>query len=65
MQTFIVCGLVGGYVYGVYKFSRNFNRTNFQRSLGTKIVLALLWPVLYVGNGSYRQNFNRTLSGKD
>jgi hypothetical protein len=27
-------------------FPFNFNRTNYQRTLPTKIVLTLLWPVL-------------------
>jgi hypothetical protein len=65
MTNFIIFGLVGGYVYGVWRFSTNFNRTNFERNLGTKIALSILWPVLYIVNGSYRQNFNRTLSGRD
>jgi hypothetical protein len=64
-MNFVVIGLVGAYGFGVWKFSRNFNKTNYQRTLPTKIVLALLWPVCYIVNGSYRQNFNRALKGGD
>jgi hypothetical protein len=64
-MQFVVIGLVGAYGLGVWKFSRNFNRTNFQRALPTKIILALLWPVCYVISGSYRQNFNKALRGGD
>jgi hypothetical protein len=64
-MSFIVFGLVGGYIYGVWRFSTNFERTNFDRNLGTKISLSILWPVLYIVNSSYRQNFNRTLSSRN
>jgi hypothetical protein len=64
-MSLIIFGLVGGYVYGVFRFATNFNRTNFQGNIVMKTGLAILWPVLYIVNGSYRQNFNRTLSGRD
>lgn len=47
------------YVFGIYKFLSGIDRTNFTQN---KIVLALLWPVLYF-NKSYRQNFNKALKG--
>ena len=62
-MEFVVIGLVGAYGFGVWKFSRNFNQTNYQRKLLTKISLALLWPVCYLVNGAYRQNFNKALKG--
>jgi hypothetical protein len=64
-MNFVVIGLVGAYGFGVWKFWRNFNQTHYQRTLPTKILLSLLWPVCYVVNGTYRQNFNRALKGGD
>ncbi len=64
-MSLIIFGLVSGYIYGIWRFSTNFNRTNFQGNFVMKTGLAILWPVLYVVNGSYRQNFNRTLSGRN
>ncbi len=60
MVTYIVAAAYG---FGVWKFATNFNRTNYQRTLPTKIALSLLWPVCWVLNASYRQNFNKTLKG--
>jgi hypothetical protein len=63
MMKLIIFGAIGLYVFGVWKFWRNFNRTNFNRTLGTKVAMSLLWPALYIVNASYRQNFHRTLGG--
>jgi hypothetical protein len=52
--------LLIGYVGGIYKFWTGFRRTNFTEN---KLVLALLWPVLYVMNPSYRRNFTKALKG--
>lgn len=51
------------YLVGIVKFLRGFRRTNFSRSLPTKITLAVLWPVLLVVNSSYRKNFQKALKG--
>ena len=51
------------YVGGVWKFWNGFERTNFTRSLPTRISLSLLWPVLVIANKSYRQNFTKALKG--
>lgn len=51
------------YVGGIVKFLQGFRKTNFSRSLPTKIGLALLWPILFVANSSYRKNFQKTLKG--
>jgi hypothetical protein len=65
MLNFLIFGSLGLYIYGAWKCWRNFDRTNFNRTLGTKVVMSLFWPALYVANGSYRQNFHRTLRGRD
>jgi hypothetical protein len=44
---------------------RNFDRTQFNRTLGTKITMSAFWPVLYIVNAAYRQNFHRSLRGRD
>ncbi len=55
-------GLLVVYAGGIWKFWNGFNRTNFNRSFGNRLVLSLLWPVLVV-NKSYRQNFTKALKG--
>jgi hypothetical protein len=63
MGNLILVVLLVAYVGGVWKFWTGFERTNFQRSLPTRISLALLWPVLIVANRSYRRNFTKALKG--
>ncbi|MBZ8181938.1 hypothetical protein [Oscillatoria salina] len=48
---------------GAWKFWKGFRRTNFDPSLGNRIVLASLWPILLIANKSYRQNFQKALKG--
>ena len=55
--------LLIAYAGGVWKFWTGFERTNFTRSLPTRISLSLLWPVLLVVNKSYRKNFTKALKG--
>jgi hypothetical protein len=55
--------LVIAYVWGVWKFWKGFERTNFNRSLPNRMRLALLWPVLLAMNPSYRKNFQKALRG--
>lgn len=62
MGNLILVVLLVGYVGGVWKFWTGFEKTNFQRSLPTRISLALLWPVLLV-NKSFRRNFTKALKG--
>ncbi|MFB2837280.1 hypothetical protein [Floridanema evergladense] len=62
MGNLILLVLAVVYVGGVWKFWTGFERTNFQRSLPTRISLALLWPVLLV-NKSFRRNFTKALKG--
>ncbi len=52
--------LMVGYVFGLVKFLQGFRRTNFS---GNQVQLALLWPVLIIVNGSYRENFLKALKG--
>lgn len=59
-MSLLVIILLGVYAGGAIKFWRGFNRTNFSQG---KVHLALLWPVLFATNKSYRQNFNRALKG--
>jgi hypothetical protein len=63
MSTLITVVLLGIYGYGVWKFWRGFERTNFSRSLPNRISLSLLWPALILVNASYRKNFNKALKG--
>lgn len=51
------------YGYGAWRFWKGFERTNFSRSLPSRVALSLLWPALYVANQSYRKNFNKALKG--
>lgn len=64
MLNFLGVVLLVTYVGGVWKFLSGYSRTNFNASLPGKVGLALLWPVLLVGNKSYRRNFNKALKGR-
>ena len=64
MLNFLGVVLFVAYVGGVWKFLSGYRRTNFNASLPGKVALALLWPVLLVGNKSYRRNFNKALKGR-
>ncbi|AOY80901.1 MAG: hypothetical protein F6K63_22000 [Moorea sp. SIO1G6] len=64
MANLIVFGLLVVYGYGVWKFWRGFERTDFSRSLTNRISLSLLWPALIVANKSYRKNFTKALKGR-
>lgn len=55
---------VFAYVWGVWKFWTGFERTNFDRALPNRVILALLWPGLIVINKSYRRNFQKALKGR-
>lgn len=59
-------GLVAAIVYGggILKFWQGFNRTNFEKGLGNRVMLSLLWPVLLIANKSYRKNFTKALTGR-
>lgn len=59
----IVLLLVVAYAGGVWKFWQGFHRTNFEPGIGNQLVLSLMWPVLFLGNKSYRQNFTKALKG--
>lgn len=52
------------YVGGIWKFLSGYRQTNFSASLPARAALALLWPVLIVGNKSYRRNFSKALKGR-
>ncbi|NEO47166.1 MAG: hypothetical protein F6K55_24800 [Moorea sp. SIO4A3] len=64
MANLIVFGLLVVYGYGVWRFWRGFERTDFSRSLTNRIALSLLWPALIVANKSYRKNFTKALKGR-
>ncbi|HAC65836.1 MAG TPA: hypothetical protein DCF68_20475 [Cyanothece sp. UBA12306] len=53
------------YLAGIWKFIQGYNCTNFSRQLPTKLMLSLLWPILVIVNGSYRQNFQKALKGRE
>jgi len=60
MTTLISILLTVVYVGGIYKFLNGFKRTNFSSG---RLPLALAWPVLFIANKSYRQNFTKALKG--
>lgn len=60
MIKLAIIAALGIYGYGVWKFWRGFDRTNFSSG---RLHLALLWPVFVIANKSYRQNFQRALKG--
>lgn len=64
MPQFIALILLVVYVGGIWKFLSGYGRTNFNSGLPGKIGLALLWPVLLIGNKSYRRNFQKALKGR-
>lgn len=64
MGTLIGFVLAVVYAGGIWRFLTGYGRTNFSRSLSTRIALALLWPVLWVVNPSYRRNFQKALKGR-
>lgn len=56
--------LLAAYIGGVWKFWTGYERTNFSRSLPSRLSLAVLWPILAVASASYRQNFRKALRGR-
>ncbi|MBD1888450.1 hypothetical protein NC997_23085 [Trichocoleus sp. DQ-A2] len=60
MGTLLGLLFLGAYGYGGWRFWKGFRRTNFSQG---RLVLALLWPALIIGNKSYRQNFRKALKG--
>lgn len=56
--------LLAVYIGGIWKFLSGYRLTNFNSGLSGKIGLALLWPVLLIGNKSYRRNFQKALKGR-
>ncbi|MDY7015398.1 MAG: hypothetical protein SVX43_17735 [Cyanobacteriota bacterium] len=53
-----------GYFWGVLKFWKGYQQTNFQPSPLSRLALSLLWPALIAVNKSYRQNFQKALKGR-
>ncbi|MCH2245430.1 MAG: hypothetical protein MK111_12425 [Crocosphaera sp.] len=64
MSNIIAVLVLGIYLVGIWKFISGYNCTNFNRQLPTKLMLSLLWPVLLIVNGAYRQNFTKALKGR-
>lgn len=60
LVTLLLIILYGG---GAWKFWKGYQNTNFERRFQNRLFLSMLWPVLYVANKSYRQNFSRALKG--
>ncbi|MGJ5676731.1 MAG: hypothetical protein ACR9NN_24540 [Nostochopsis sp.] len=64
MSGLIAVLLIVGYTGLGWKFWSGYKKTNFTRSTVNRLMLSLLWPVLYITNKPYRQNFNKALKGK-
>ncbi|MEM1308851.1 MAG: hypothetical protein AAGF98_04995 [Cyanobacteria bacterium P01_H01_bin.153] len=60
MGTLLVLALAIAYSAGAWKFWSGFRRTNFSQN---KVSLTLLWPLYFIVNKSYRENFNKALKG--
>jgi hypothetical protein len=56
--------VIGGIIYGwgIWKFVQGFRHTNYAK--GSAFPLALAWPILLVGNRSFRNNFQKALRGR-
>ncbi|TAF57354.1 MAG: hypothetical protein EAZ61_01585 [Oscillatoriales cyanobacterium] len=63
MKKLLPIILLGLYIGGGVKFWNGFSRTNFNQNVTTRIILSLLWPVLFAGNKSFRGNFQKALKG--
>ncbi len=63
MGTLIGLLLLVVYGGGIWKFWNGFEQTNFSRNFQNRLVLSILWPVLLIGNKSYRKNFTKALRG--
>jgi len=46
------------YVWGAWKFIKGFKNTSYGQN---SVLLALFWPILIIGNRSFRQNFQKAL----
>ena len=56
----IVFLLMTAYFVGAWKFWTGFRRTNFQQN---RLGLTVMWPVLFLVNKPFRNNFQRALKG--
>lgn len=63
MSTLISLLLLAVYGAGAWKFWNGFEQTNFSKNFQNRLVLSILWPVLLIGNKSYRKNFTKALKG--
>jgi hypothetical protein len=63
MFDLIIWGAVIVYLAGIWKFWTGFTKTNFERTLISRIYLSLLWPAFFIANPSYRRNFVKALKG--
>jgi hypothetical protein len=61
MPTLIILLGLGLYGYGAFRFWGGFHRTTFSEG---KFFLTLLWPVFWLANPAYRQNFAKALRGR-
>jgi hypothetical protein len=62
-MTFLYIGLTVVYLGGAWTFWKGFSRTQFSRSIVTRVGFAALWPVLFAANKNFRKNFNKALRG--
>jgi hypothetical protein len=60
MGNLLILALAIAYGTGAWRFWSGFRKTNFSDN---KVSLTLLWPVYFIANNSYRQNFNKALKG--
>jgi hypothetical protein len=51
------------YALGAFRFYSNYRMTTFEQNDATKARLVALWPILFVGSDSFRQNFKKAVKG--
>lgn len=54
---------LASWAYGAYRFYQGYDRTSYQSSF--RVPLAVAWPILFAINGSYRENFAKSIKGSD
>jgi hypothetical protein len=59
-MTLIKLLLLLAYLYGAWRFWQGFSQTNYG---DRRVMLSLLWPILFLASSSYRENYRRALRG--
>jgi hypothetical protein len=63
MAKLLLLVILGLYIGGGVKLWQGFSRTNFNQDFTNRLLLSVIWPVLFAGNKSFRGNFQKALKG--